>query len=284
MKTKSFLAILAIGCLCSCQQNEEFDSSKKSDAISFTMNSDGLKMDGTTRAMINEGLLKTSFVSGDVLSLGTSDSFSRYILGQSIYSWANFNATGVTFCAHYPELSSYQLINKRYFIGGNEYLFGTSANDITPAVKNVNLSFKRMSIPVVLVDSKGAPYAGNAKITLHLKNHGVQNLETGAVSVDPLNDTFANIEVNKQSEGRITNIIPQAVESDDVFMTLSINGQNYDLALPNDAAFVSGETKAIVIALPAMTRGINNRYNVIVSADDGYYNIGIIEGDIPLRR
>lgn len=294
MKTKNVLAVLALGCLFSCQQSEELTAPQSLDAINFVMKSDGLALNNATRSMNFETAGKSAFNKGDVLSLGTADDFHAYVVGRNAYSWGDFSNKGTKFYAHYPELASYQLTDKRQVVGGAEYLFGATQEAVPSGEKSVELSFNRMSVPVILLDSKNRPYTGDAKVILHVRNHGVQDLTDGTVAADPANQKVEGVEVKKMSEGVATNIIPQVIEEGATFLTLVVNGQSYDVTMPETSVLESGVTKGITITLPksiteagASTRAaVPNKYRIIIAshAKENFMPYVLDDGCIPLRK
>ena len=104
------------------------------------------------------------------------------------------------------------LMSSRYreIKGGLEYLFGTA--QANKGSKNVALSFKRMTTPVVLLDENNQPYEGRAIVKLFLKNKGVQDLFSGKIEADP-NAKPEYIDIRKVSEGILTNLIPQIIKA-----------------------------------------------------------------------
>ena len=85
-------------------------------------------------------------------------------------------------------------------------MFGTA--EAVPGSRNVSLKFKRMTVPVIILDENDNPYEGEAKVELSLKNEGTQDLLNGIIEVNE-NALSENIEVKKVSEGAVTNVLPQ---------------------------------------------------------------------------
>lgn len=81
--------------------------------------------------------------------------------------------------AHYPAVDYNQPGERRILEGGQEYLFGTT--EVNQGSSSAALRMKRMTVPVVLLSENGGPYEGDAKVTLHLQNEGIQNLRTGLI-------------------------------------------------------------------------------------------------------
>ena len=82
--------------------------------------------------------------------------YTPFIVGKDSRAWNEIGtATGtVTFYAHYPALTDEAATrsggNKRYLKGGQEHLFGTA--EAAPGSQNVSLKFKRMTVPVIILE------------------------------------------------------------------------------------------------------------------------------------
>ena len=60
--------------------------------------------------------------------------------------------------------------------------FGTA--EAAPGSQNVSLKFKRMTVPVIILDENDRPYEGEAKVELSLKNEGTQDLLNGTIEIN----------------------------------------------------------------------------------------------------
>lgn len=229
MKTKSFLILLALGSLFSCQQNEQ----EQNDAtIHFSMSIDNNDLDEalTRSGVTNLHAGKNAFSIGDIISMGTSnDDFGSFTIGKDVRTWNEIgtNAKDVKFYAHYPKLSANQTLSTRTLIGERdqgvkEHFFGMT--ETMNGAKNIALQFKRMTVPVIILNENGTPYNGSAIIKLHVKNRGIQDLIKGIISVDN-NASTEEIIIKKLSTGFLTNLIPQIINKDDVFATVT-SGKN----------------------------------------------------------
>ena len=95
--------------------------------------------------------------------------YTPFIVGKDSRAWNEIGtATGtVTFYAHYPALTDEAATrsggNKRYLKGGQEHLFGTA--EAAPGSQNVSLKFKRMTVPVIILDENDRPYEAKLKLS-----------------------------------------------------------------------------------------------------------------------
>lgn len=242
---------LALGCLCSCQQQEK-------EEIHFSINNDGLDINlngcsSETRSLVANSTGKTSISAGDIISLGNDDSsFTPFIVDQDVRTWQGVNPKNntVNFYAHYPEIGNYKVSDERIVEGGQEYIFGKSAGEVTQGTKTVALNFKRMTVPVILLDINGNPYKGGLKIMLNVVNKGTQDLQSGIIKIDN-RTTPTLIEAKKLSEGGITNIIPQSIDIEKSIGTTTIqcstNPSARAIFLDNSILKVYVNDKGIVI-------------------------------------
>ena len=230
MKRKNFLILLAAGCLFSCQQQDELQETSK-EATNFSISIDDALSDPLTRTS-NE--------------IGT--------------------ATGtVTFYAHYPALTDEAATrsggNKRYLKGGQEHLFGTA--EAAPGSQNVSLKFKRMTVPVIILDENDRPYEGEAKVELSLKNEGTQDLLNGTIEINE-NALSENIEVKKVSEGVTTNVLPQKINAGEEIGTITVGGVTQKISAVEDLDLKAGSTLSVRLSKK--------------------FGGGIIDGNVPLYR
>ena len=216
MKRKNFLVLLAAGCLFSCQQQDELQETSK-EATNFSISIDDALSDPLTRTSSDLFPAKNSITTGEVISMAASgQNYTPFIVGQDSRTWSEISATTstVTFYAHYPALTDGAATrssgNKRLLKGGQEHLFGTA--EAVPGSRNVSLKFKRMTVPVIILDENDNPYEGEAKVELSLKNEGTQDLLNGIIEVNE-NALSENIEVKKVSEGAVTNVLPQKINA-----------------------------------------------------------------------
>lgn len=265
MKKKSFLIFLLAGCLFGCQQQDELQEPSK-EAINFSISIDDALAGPLTRSNSDVFPTKSSFTAGEVISMAASDlNYTPFVIGQDSRNWNEIGSTATTvkFYAHYPALTDAATTraggNKRYLKGGQERLFGT-AEAITGSNK-VALQFKRMTVPVIVVDENDKPYNGDAKVELHLKNEGIQDLMDGTIEVNE-NAKVESIEVKKVSEGIATNIIPQKIVAGEEVGTITIDGVEQKIIAPKEINLRSGATLSVRI----------------------YRGGGIIDGNVPLFR
>ena len=162
---------------------------------------------------------------------------------------AGTDSETVTFYAHYPELTdeaaTTRSLSSRYreIKGGLEYLFGTA--QANKGSKNVALSFKRMTTPVVLLDENNQPYEGRAIVKLFLKNKGVQDLFSGKIEADP-NAKPEYIDIRKVSEGILTNLIPQFIKAGEKIGTVILeDGKEEPIIAEEDITIEAGTPVAV---------------------------------------
>ena len=177
MKRKSLLFVMASVCLFSCQQQEELQDPSK-EVIDFSTSIDQSINNALTRNSSSLTLpLKNNFAAGDVISMSVAEQdYHPFAIGMDSQTWneAGTDSETVTFYAHYPELTgeaaTTRSLSSRYreIKGGLEYLFGTA--QANKGARNVALTFKRMTTPVVLLDENNQPYEGRAIVKLFLKN------------------------------------------------------------------------------------------------------------------
>ena len=266
MKSKNLLFLLTATCLFSCQQQDELnDQSKETVNIITSIDNENIT-DVLTRAGNSLSLpLKSSFSSGDVISMSINDQdYIPYTLGENSHLWGEFGVNGKeTYYAHYPELSVDMTTTRagkhfREIEGGKEHLFGTAQAIFGSG--NINLKFKRMTVPVILVDEYGKPYSGKADIKLFLKNKGMQDLLSGIIKVDE-NAESKYINIKKISDGILTNLIPQLIKSGEVIGTVTEDGKEEPVIADHDINLEAGQ--------PVMMR-VSGR-------------IGILDDRTPLR-
>lgn len=270
MKRKSFLALLAVGCLFSCQQQDEVNETSN-DAINFSISTDDHSMiSAYTRSNDVVNPTKSSFTTGDVISMAASDlNYTPFVIGEDSRTWSEIASTSnaVKFYAHYPALSEDNIAAtrtsnyKRQLKGGNEHWFGIAETNY--GTQNVTLKLQRMTVPVLLLDENNNPYDGDAKVELYLKNEGVQDLLNGKIIAkeDVAPET---INVKKVSEGIVTNLLPQTIEAGEVIGTLIIDGEKKTIQADQDYKLQAGNTFALRLS----------KFNRPI----------IIDGNIPLRR
>ena len=216
---KTLLFFLAASCLLGCQQqDEQQEPGKKAFSFSASIDNESIT-DALTRSSSTLSLpAKSSFSDGDVISMSASEQdYLPFTIGMENPAWdaIDTDAEAVTFYAHYPELSddvATRSFGSRYrgITGGKEYLFGMA--QAAKGSKNVALKFKRMTVPVILLDEKRQLYEGNAIVKLFLKNKGVQDLFNGKIEVDK-NTKPEYIDIRKISEGILTNLLPQRIKA-----------------------------------------------------------------------
>ena len=173
MKRKNLLVFLTAACLFGCQQQDNLQDPSK-EAIDFSTSIDNQSItDLLTRNSAALSLpVKNSFSTGDVISMSVSNQdYLPFALGVDSQTWDEIDTDveSVTFYAHYPELTdeaATRALGKRYrsIKGGKEHLFGIA--QAIRGTKNVALKFKRMTVPVILLDEDGRPYNGKASINL----------------------------------------------------------------------------------------------------------------------
>ena len=161
---------------------------------------------------------------------------------------AGTDSETVTFYAHYPELTgeaaTTRSLSSRYreIKGGLEYLFGTA--QANKGARNVALTFKRMTTPVVLLDENNQPYEGRAIVKLFLKNKGVQDLFSGKIEVAP-NAKPEYIDIRKVSEGILTNLIPQIIKAGEKIGTVILDGKEEPIIADEDITIEAGTPVAV---------------------------------------
>ncbi|ERI85447.1 hypothetical protein HMPREF1981_01722 [Bacteroides pyogenes F0041] len=263
MKTKKILIFLTLGTLFACQQNEPQETTNESLKLFVTVEND--ELGALTRSLgMNYSLGKNAFSAGEVLSVAAAnEDFLPYTIGKDNYLWNNMKTTNqnVELAAHYPAVDNRQLREERILEGGAEYLFGTT--EVAQGSSNAALRMKRMTVPVVLLSENGEPYNGNAKVTLHLQNEGVQNLRTGLIQAAP-NALKEEIEINKFSDGPITNLIPQRLVKGQRIGTVAYGGIEKNIFVDQNISLSSGNMLSIRLS--------------------EYTNDIIIDGSIPLRN
>ena len=143
------------------------------------------------------------------------------------------------------EAATTRSLSSRYreIKGGLEYLFGTAQTN--KGSKNVALSFKRMTTPVVLLDENNQPYEGRAIVKLFLKNKGVQDLFSGKIEADP-NAKPEYIDIRKVSEGILTNLIPQLIKAGEKIGTVILeDGKEEPIIAEEDITIEAGSPVAV---------------------------------------
>ena len=140
-------------------------------------------------------------------------------------------------------------------------MFGTA--EAAPGSRNVSLKFKRMTVPVIILDENDNPYEGEAKVELNLKNEGTQDLLNGIIEVNE-NALSENIEVKKVSEGAVTNVLPQKINAGEEIGTITIEGVVQKISAVEDLDLKAGSTLSV-----RLSRRIGG---------------GIIDGNVPLYR
>lgn len=265
MKRKNFLILLAAGALFSCQQHDELQE-PSNEVIHFSLSIDDALAGPLTRANSDVIPAKSSFFTGEVISMAASDlNYTPFVIGQDSRDWSEVgNTTGtVKFYAHYPVLTDGAATraggNKRVLKGGQEYLFGTA--EAIPGSKDVSLQFKRMTVPVIVLDENDKPYNGDAKVQLCLKNEGVQDLLNGIIEVNE-NAKAEVIDVKKVADGIATNIIPQKIKAGQEVGTIVVGGVTQKIKAQEDIELIPGSTLSLRL----------------------YRGGGIIDGNIPLFR
>lgn len=266
---KNLLFFLAASCLFSCQQqDEQQDPSKKAFSFSASIDNESIT-DVLTRSNSTLSLpVKSSFSTGDVISMSPSEEdYLPFAIGMKNQTWDTIDtdSEAVTFYAHYPELSDDAVtrsFSSRYrdIKGGKEYLFGKA--QVAKGSRSVALKFKRMTVPVILLDEDGKPYDGNAIVKLFLKDEGVQDLFNGTIAANK--DAKTNeILIKKISEGILTHLIPQRIKAGEKIGTAIVDGKEEDI-------IVEKETE------------LTPESPIVVMARGGRF--GIIDERTPLRR
>lgn len=255
MKSKNLLFLLTATCLFSCQQQDELDNQSK-ESINIVTSIDN---ENITNALTRTGSslalpLKSSFSPGEIISMSINDQdYIPYTLGVNnhLCSESGVNGNG-TFYAHYPELdlSSNMTTTRagkrfREIEGGKEYLFGTAQAIFSSS--NINLKFKRMTVPVILVDEDGRPYAGKADVKLFLKNKGIQDLLSGIIEVDK-NAESKYVNIKKISDGILTNLIPQVIKKGETIGTVIEDGKEEPIIADHDISLEAGQPVMMRIA------------------------------------
>ena len=193
-------------------------------------------------------LLKRNFEPA--MSVAEQD-YHPFAIGMDSQTWneAGTDSETVTFYAHYPELTdeaaTTRSLSSRYreIKGGLEYLFGTA--QANKGSKNVALSFKRMTTPVVLLDENNQPYEVRAIVKLFLKNKGVQDLFSGKIEADP-NAKPEYIDIRKVSEGILTNLIPQFIKAGEKIGTVILeDGKEEPIIAEEDITIEAGTPVAV---------------------------------------
>lgn len=251
MKRKSLLFMMASVCLFSCQQQEELQD-PSNEVIDFSTSIDQSINKALTRNSSSLSLpLKNGFAAGDVVSMSVAEQdYHPFAIGMNSQTWNEVGADSqtVTFYAHYPELvgeaASTRSLSSRYreIKGGLEYLFGTA--QASKGSRNVALTFKRMTTPVVLLDENNQPYEGKAIVKLFLKNKGVQDLFSGKIEVDP-NAKPEYIDIRKISEGVLTNLIPQLIKAGEKIGTVILDGKEEPIIADEDITIEAGTPVAV---------------------------------------
>lgn len=237
---KTLLFFLAASCLLGCQQqDEQQEPGKKAFSFSASIDNESIT-DALTRSSSTLSLpAKSSFSDGDVISMSASEQdYLPFTIGMENPAWdaIDTDAEAVTFYAHYPELSDDVAtrsfgIRYRGITGGKEYLFGLA--QATKGSKNVALKFKRMTVPVILLDEKRQPYEGNAIVKLFLKNKGVQDLFNGKIEADK-NAKPEYIDIRKISEGILTNLLPQRIKAGETIGTVIVDDKEEPIIVDED--------------------------------------------------
>ena len=195
--------------------------------------------------------LKNNFAAGDVISMSVAEQdYHPFAIGMDSQTWneAGTDSETVTFYAHYPELTgeaaTTRSLSSRYreIKGGLEYLFGTA--QANKGARNVALTFKRMTTPVVLLDENNQPYEGRAIVKLFLKNKGVQDLFSGKIEVAP-NAKPEYIDIRKVSEGILTNLIPQIIKAGEKIGTVILDGKEEPIIADEDITIEAGTPVAV---------------------------------------
>lgn len=264
---KTLLFFLAASCLLGCQQQDEQQKPGKK-AFSFSASIDNESItDALTRSSTLSLPAKSSFSDGDVISMSASEQdYLPFTIGMENPAWdaIDTDAEAVTFYAHYPELSddvATRSFGSRYrgITGGKEYLFGMA--QAAKGSKNVALKFKRMTVPVILLDEKRQPYEGNAIVKLFLKNKGVQDLFNGKIEADK-NTKPEYIDIRKISEGILTNLLPQRIKAGETIGTVIVDDKEEPIIVDEDIELTPDTPIAISL----------------------YRGRGIIDERTPLRR
>ena len=265
---KTLLFFLAASCLLGCQQqDEQQEPGKKAFSFSASIDNESIT-DALTRSSSTLSLpAKSSFSDRDVISMSASEQdYLPFTIGMENPAWdaIDTDAEAVTFYAHYPELSddvATRSFGSRYrgITGGKEYLFGMA--QAAKGSKNVALKFKRMTVPVILLDEKRQPYEGNAIVKLFLKNKGVQNLFNGKIEADK-NAKPEYIDIRKISEGILTNLLPQRIKAGETIGTVIVDDKEEPIIVDEDIELTPDTPIAISL----------------------YRGRGIIDERTPLRR
>lgn len=252
MKSKSLLFLLTATCLFSCQQQDEQKESSK-EVINVLTSIDDNITNIATRADYPLSLpLKSGFSTGEVISMSINNQdYTPYTLGMDSHTWDEIGAnTATTFYAHYPEVSSIAATRSgsrrfREVEGGKEYLFGTA--QAIPGFNNVMLKFKRMTVPVILLDEYGKPYTGTAQVKLFLKNKGLQDLFNGAIQVD---ESVAPkyIDIKKISDGILTHLIPQVIKAGEKIGTVIFDDKEQPIIAEEEVTLEPGQPVAMRIS------------------------------------
>ena len=140
-------------------------------------------------------------------------------------------------------------------------LFGTA--EAAPGSQNVSLKFKRMTVPVIILDENDRPYEGEAKVELSLKNEGTQDLLNGTIEINE-NALSENIEVKKVSEGVTTNVLPQKINAGEEIGTITVGGVTQKISAVEDLDLKAGSTLSVRLSKK--------------------FGGGIIDGNVPLYR
>lgn len=265
---KTLLFFLAASCLLGCQQqDEQQEPGKKAFSFSASIDNESIT-DALTRSSSTLSLpAKSSFSDGDVISMSASEQdYLPFTIGMENPAWdaIDTDAEAVTFYAHYPELSddvATRSFGSRYrrITGGKEYLFGMA--QAAKGSKNVALKFKRMTVPVILLDEKRQPYEGDAIVKLFLKNKGVQDLFNGKIEADK-NTKPEYIDIRKISEGILTNLLPQRIKAGETIGTVIVDDKEEPIIVDEDIELTPDTPIAISL----------------------YRGRGIIDERTPLRR
>ena len=265
---KNLLFFLAASCLLGCQQqDEQQEPGKKAFSFSASIDNESIT-DALTRSSSTLSLpAKSSFSDGDVISMSASEQdYLPFTIGMENPAWnaIDTDAEAVTFYAHYPELSDDVATRSfgssyRGITGGKEYLFGIA--QVAKGSKNVALKFKRMTVPVILLDEKRQPYEGNAIVKLFLKNKGVQDLFNGKIEADK-NAKPEYIDIRKISEGILTNLLPQRIKAGETIGTVIVDDKEEPIIVDEDIELTPDTPIAISL----------------------YRGRGIIDERTPLRR
>lgn len=263
MKTKKILVFLALGTLFACQQNEQQETANEALQLSISIEND--ELGALTRSFgMNYALGKNAFSAGEVLSVAAAnEDFQPYTVGKDNYLWNDIKTKNqqVALSAHYPAVDYNQPGERRILEGGQEYLFGTT--EVNQGSSSAALRMKRMTVPVVLLSENGGPYEGDAKVTLHLQNEGIQNLRTGLIQPTP-NALQQEIEINKISDGPTINLIPQRLVRGQRIGTVSYGGIEKNIFVDQNISLSSGNMLSIRLS--------EYTYDIIV------------DGNVPLRN